>query len=246
MPKYGKWLGGGLGWVLGGPIGGLIGFAFGSLLDEAEVTVQRGEFATPERRQNTGTGDFSVSLLVLSAAVMKADGATLKSELEFVREFFTRQFGREKAKEQMLLLREILGKNIPLRDVCLQIRQYMPMAGRLQLIHYLFGLAKADGKIEKAEMDTIRDISGYLGLNQADYDSLKAMYYRDSGAFYRILEITESASNEEVKKAYRRMAVKFHPDKVASMGEDVQKAAKEKFQMLHQAYEGICHERGIR
>jgi DnaJ like chaperone protein len=242
--KFGKWLGGGLGWALGGPLGGVLGFALGSAFDASEVTVQTSS-GTAGGSGPIGVGDFAASLLVLSAAVMKSDGKTLKSELDFVKNFLTNQFGEDKAQQQILMLKEILKQDIPLHDVCIQIKQYMPHSQRLQIIHYLFGISKADGHVHELELQTIHTIANYLGINAADFNSLKAMYFRDVNSDYKILEIEPSASDEEVKKAYRKMAIKFHPDKVASLGEEVQKGAKEKFQKLLQAYENIKKQRGF-
>lgn len=245
--KFGKWVGSGLGWALAGPMGAIVGFALGSMLDAASITIQTSS--------NTGGGystqrpphvnDFAASLLVLSAAVMKSDGKTLKSELDFVKAFLVHQFGEQQAAEQILMLKEILKQDIPVRDVCLQIRQYMPHPERLQLVHYLFGIAKADGHVDQLELDMISSIANYLGVNTADFNSLKAMYFRDSASDYKILEIEASATDDEVKKAYRKMAVKFHPDKVAALGDDVQRAANEKFQKVQEAYENIKKKRGF-
>ena len=236
--KFGKWLGGGLGWALGGPLGGIIGFALGSAFDGSETL-------NTENNQRTSNADFAMSLLVLSAAVMKSDGKMLKSELDFVKDFFTKQFGRENAAQQILMLKEILKKEIPLFDVCNQIKQHMPHAQRIQIVHYLFGISQADGHVHELELKTIETISNYLGLNSADFNSLKAMYFRDVNSDYKILEIEPEATTEEIKKAYRKVAIKFHPDKVDSLGEDVQKAAKEKFQKVLEAYENIKKQRGF-
>jgi DnaJ like chaperone protein len=176
---------------------------------------------------------------------MKSDGKTLKSELDFVKRFFAQQFGAAKAQEQMMMLKEILKQEIPLRDVCLQIKQYMPHSERIQIVHYLFGISNADGEVHELELQTLYTISNYLGVSAADFNSLKAMYFKDATSDYKILEIEPNATDEEVKKAYRKMAVKFHPDKVASLGEEVQKAAKEKFQKVQQAYENIKKKRGF-
>lgn len=244
--KFGKWLGGGLGWAFGGPLGGVLGFALGSAFDASSVTVQtngKNQYAT--RQASPQAGDFAVSLLVLSAAVMKSDGKTLKSELDFVKRFLEKQFGEDKAQQQILMLKEILKQKIPLHEVCIQIKQYMPHAQRLQIIHYLFGISKADGHVHELELKTIHTIANYLGVSSPDFNSLKAMYFRDVDSDYKILEISPSAGDEEVKKAYRKMAIKFHPDKVASLGEEVQKGAKEKFQKVLQAYENIKKQRGF-
>ncbi len=244
--KFGKWLGGGIGWALGGPLGGVLGFALGSAFDATSVAVEvGGDTKYSSGQPISQVGDFAAVLLVLSAAVMKSDGKTLKSELDFVKDFLTKQFGEEKAQHQILMLKEILKQEIPLHDVCLQVKQYMPHAQRLQIIHYLFGISKADGHVHELELQTIHTIANYLGINAADFSSLKAMYFRDVNSDYLILEIEPSVGDDEVKKAYRKMAVKFHPDKVASLGEEVQKGAKEKFQKVLQAYENIKKQRGF-
>jgi DnaJ like chaperone protein len=246
--KYAKWLGASLGWAFGGPVGALLGFGIGAVIDTAEFEVQTsngGGFSAGARRTASTFGDFSASLLVLSAAVMKADGKSLKSELDYVKRFFVQQFGEAHALQEMSVLKDLLKKEIPLQQVCLQIKQFMPVAQRLQLLHYLFGIAQSDGLVDKKEVDVIYSISAYLGIPEADFKSLRAMYFRDVDSDYKILELDASASDEELKKAYRRMALKYHPDKVSQLGEEVQKAAKEKFQKVQEAYENLRKQRGI-
>lgn len=244
MAKYGKWLAGGLGWVLGGPIGGIMGFVAGSLFDTAATDDSSGQ-SPVYLQQSTTSGDFGISLLILSAAVMKADGKVLKSELDFVRNFFTQQFGIAESQQRMLMLREILKKEYSLQEVCMQIRYNMQLPLRLQLLHYLFGISLADGVAAPSEVEVIRKIASYLNISQQDFESIKAMFVKDTKSAYRVLEITPDASDEEVKKAYRKMAIKYHPDKVSNLGEDIMKAANEKFQQLNAAYEAIKKERGM-
>jgi len=236
-----------LGWAFGGPVGALLGFAIGAVIDTAEFEVQTtaGGPQTRMRRPPSTSGDFSVSLLVLSAAVMKADGKQMKSELDYVRNFFVMQFGESKAAQDMLVLKDLLQKEIPLQQVCGQIKQFMPLPQRLQLLHYLFGIAQADKIVDQREVAVISSIAAYLGISSADFNSLKAMYFRDVNSDYKILETEPGVSDEEVKKAYRKMALKYHPDKVSQLGEEVQRAAKEKFQHVQQAYENIRKQRGI-
>jgi DnaJ like chaperone protein len=240
MAKYGKWIGGGLGWVLGGPIGGILGFAFGAMFD----SMQSGKYEY--RGVRTQPGDFSVSLLVLSAAVMKADQKVLKSELNYVKQFLYAQFGTQQSQQMLLMLKDLLKQDIQIKDVSLQIKHYMDYSSRLQLIHYLFGIALSDGRSHQDEVNMIDLISGYLGIRISDYQSIKAMFIKDQESAYKILEIGPDASDDEVKKAYRRMAAKYHPDKVVHLGPDVQKAAKEKFQKLNQAYSQIKKQRGMK
>lgn len=242
--SYGKWIGGGLGWAFGGPIGGLIGFMFGSMFDGGNKTGQQGH--PYQGGGQTQSGDFSMSLLVLSAAVMKADGSIKKSELEFVRKFFTQNFGADKANQQMLVLRELLKKDINVQDVSHQIGQHMDYSSKLQLLHYLFGIALADGLVDHNEVQMIQNIAGFMRISSSDYQSVKAMFVKDTESAYKILEVSPNATDEELKKAYKKMAVKYHPDKVSHLGQDVFKAAEDKFQKLNGAYEEIKKQRGIK
>jgi len=238
---FGTWLGGGLGFVMGGPIGGLLGFIVGSVIDSTTVTTT--EYSS--RPQKTAQGDFGMSLLVLVAAVMKVDGAVVKSELDYVKQFFVRQFGKESAKEAILLLKDILKQDIMVRDICVQISKNMDYSSRLQLLHLLFNVSLADGKINKAEIDLIEKISGALGISSSDFISIRNMFIPETDSSYKILEIEPSATNDEVKKAYRKMAMKYHPDKVSHLGDDFRKTADDKFKKVNEAYEKIKKERNM-
>lgn len=237
----------GLGWSFGGPIGGIIGYALGSLLSSNRPQVIRSEvneqFGNTEEKR-----DFNVTLLVLSAAVMKADGGVKKSELDYVKRFFLQNFGQERAENYIKMLRDILEKEYNIYEVSAQVGHYMDYSSRLQLLHYLFGIASADGSVSQAEVDVIHTISMYMGVVESDYLSIKAMFVREINATdnaYKILGVDPNASDDEVKKAYREMAKKNHPDLVSNLGEDVRQAAEKKFQEINQAYEIIKKQRGI-
>src|SRR5664279_4858327 len=241
MGIFGKWLGGGLGFVMGGPIGGLLGFLVGSMIDG--TTVHTSTFIPGTAR--TSQGDFGMSLLVLVAAVMKADGKVVKSELDYVKQFFVRQFGTESAKHALLMLKDILKQDIPVKDVCLQIKVNMDYSSRLQLLHLLFNVSLADGVIDPTEFKFLEKISSYLGVASGDFLSIKNMFIPETDSSYKILEIDPSSTNDDVKKAYRRMAMKYHPDKVSHLGEDFRKSEDDKFAMVNGAYEKIKRERNI-
>jgi DnaJ like chaperone protein len=186
-----------------------------------------------------------MSLLVLVAAVMKADGKVLKSELDYVKKFMVHNFGEASAQEAIKMLKDLLNQTIPVNEVCLQIKQNMNYSARLQMVHFLFGIAQADGHVDPTEQNLITHICNQMGIGTSDFESIQAMFVPNTDSDYKILEIERTATDDEVKKAYRRMAMKYHPDKVSALGEEVENAAKEKFQKVNQAYENIKKERKI-
>lgn len=238
----GKWIVGGLGWAMFGPLGGILGYYFASRMERlSEEAAQQGETQSWNQGQRNS---FLMSLLVLSASVIKADGKITDKETATLRAFFARNFGTWAADEAEELVREIANKDYNLYDVCVQIRSCMDYSQRLQLYHYLVSLGACDG-LHQREIDILETIATYIGLSKTEVDSIFAQFRPGNDSNYRILEITPDATDDEVKKAYRKMAVKYHPDKVATLGEDVQKAAEEKFKAVSQAYEAICRERGM-
>jgi DnaJ like chaperone protein len=238
-----KMLWGGLGWALGGPIGAIIGYSFASM--SGQYTTNYSSGYQNRVYPKTQPGDFIVSLLVLFGAVMKADKKMLKSELDFVKQFLSKQFSQGQVQDFMTLFKDIIKQEYPLHDVCRQIVHSMDHPSRLELIHILFGLSKADGDVHKDEVKVIRSIARYLNINDNDFNSIEAMFFRNTLSDYTILEIKSNASDRELKKAYRKMATKYHPDKVNHLGNDLRKLAEEKFKSVNKAYQNIKKERGL-
>lgn len=236
---------------------GILGFIIGSGIDNyqriiAQAKAQGGGKISPEDlyqyyQQRSGVSDVATMLMALSAAVMKADGKILKAELDYVKAFFSQQFGPKFSTEHLQTLKRFLDSpTIPLDQICRDIQMRMPSEVRVQLVHYLFGIAKADGSVSDIEIDVIKEIAHKLGISPMEFESVKNMFYRDTNSDYKVLGVESSATDEEIKKAYRQMAIKFHPDKVAQMGEEYEKGAKEKFQQIQDSYDAIKKQRGFK
>jgi DnaJ like chaperone protein len=237
MARIGKWLGAGLGFAMGGPIGALLGFFIGSAFDAPA--------AAPPRGRATGRADFLYSLVILATAIMKADGKITRNELDYARQFFRQNFGAEGEREAIAIVREIMHKEIDVEQICRQVRVNMHAQARVQLLYFLFGVAGADGAVCARELALLGRVAALLGIDDATYRSVKSMFHEEVDSAYTILGIPPSATDEEVKKAYRRAAREHHPDKVGYMGEDIREAAEKKFTAINAAYEKIKKERGL-
>ena len=252
-----RWIGGYLGFILGGgPLGALAGFALGWLFEKGmdNVNDKEGEygqaFDDSYNRQREYEGErnsFLFSLLVLSSYIIKADGKVMHSEMELVRRFLSRNFGETaKAEGERIILRlfeqqKQMGAErfrATIHDACRQIETNISYAQRLQLLNFLVMIAQADGVIVKEENDALREVAVNLGISSADIDSMLNLQYGNSSldAAYKVLGVSPDATDEEIKAAYRKMALKHHPDRVATLGEDVKKAAEKKFQEINTAY----------
>ena len=240
MTKFAKWIGGGLGWAVGGPIGALIGFTLGALFDGKENAFIRSQRSSAE-------GDFKMSLLVLIACVMKADGEPKKSQLDVVKRFLMTNFGEQGALDALKILKELLNREINALEMARQISVRMNYSSRLELLHLLFYIAYADGEISSKELNLLQHISLSLGVSTLDFNSIRAPYTKtqDANWTYKVLEIEPTASNDEIKKAYRKMAMKYHPDKLNSLGEEVKKAGEEKFKSVKDAYDLLKKQRNF-
>lgn len=208
-----------------------------------------------EGRRNS----FLFSMLVLSSYVIKADGKVMHSEMEFVRRFLRANFGEQAVGQGEQILLRLFQKQKEMGnreyrtvvdDAARQMAQNMDYAQRLQLVNYLVLIARADGHVAPEEVQAIKEVASCLGLTGEDVESMLnlggATATTDGlDAAYKVLGITHDATNEEVKAAYRKMALKHHPDKVAALGEDIRKAAERKFQEINAAKETIYKARGM-
>ncbi len=229
-----KWIGAAAGWFFAGPIGGIIGYYLGKNIFDKKVDNQKA---------------FEISLLILSSMVIKSDGKILKSELNYVKKFFTNTFGVKKSNEYFRIFNNLNKQDFDskLRKVCIQINANINHSSRLEIIHFLFGVANSDYDIHSNEIETIKRIANYMNINSYDFESIQSMFIEKNSTkskkWYKILGINRDATDSEIKKAYRKMALKYHPDKLSGVSEDIKKLATQKFLAVKDAYEQIKKER---
>lgn len=257
----GKWIGGFLGFITAGPLGALAGIVLGSLFDKGldEVNTPDHNIFDDQQRQTEGQrNSFFFSFLVLAAYVIKADGRIMHSEMECVRRFLRNNFGPAAEQQGNEILLKIFDEQKKMENrqpgsfkkavmqSGEQIAANMDYGQRLQLLNFLAMVAKADNNVTQEEIVAIREIAHAMLLNDMEVDSIFNLGKDNLDSAYKVLEISPSATDEEVKAAYRKMALKHHPDRVATLGEDMKRTAEKKFQEINEAKERIYKARGIR
>lgn len=227
--------------------GAILGFLLGTFIENTfQNNSGSGSIFTNLRNEQVSPADFELNLLSLCSVIIKADGVVNQKELDYVRRYFISTYGKERANAIFRTFNEVIKKReISAQKIGTYLAQRTRYAVRLQLLHFLFGIANADGQVSQTELQKLVAIAGYFRVNKNDFDSIKAMFYKDAGHAYTILDIPKTASDDEVKKAYRTMAKKYHPDRVVTQNEAIKKGAEEKFKEVQKAYETIQKERGI-
>ncbi|MGM9797122.1 MAG: TerB family tellurite resistance protein [Parabacteroides sp.] len=253
--SIGKWIGGILGFVAFGPLGALAGVILGSLYEDKEDEPQGRAYADPRRGERNS---FLFSMLVMASYIIRADGKIMHSEMEYVRQFLRRNFGEVAVEEgQQILLRlfeqaKRMDQEYPwgfrqtIQDCGRQMAQSLRYEERLQLLAFLSEIAKSDGHVCEAEIQALKEVATLIGLSEQEVESMLNLRGDSLDEAYKVLEVAPSATDEEVRAAYRRLAVTHHPDKVANLGEDIRRAATEKFQRINEAKEKIYKARGMK
>ncbi len=257
----GKWIGGIVGFMAMGPLGALAGYALGSMLDKASEQ-QNGYADEPQQGGDAGNrgrrNSFLFSMLVMASYVIRADGRIMHSEMEFVRQFLRRNFGEDAVQEgEQILLnlfeqRKQMDKGNPqafrqtIHECGAQMADNLSYGERLQLLDFLVQIARSDQHVCEAEIEALREVAQAMRLSAQEVDSMLNLRGDSLEDAYKVLEVSPTATDEEVRKAYRRLALMHHPDKVAALGDDVRKAAEEKFQSINNAKERVYKARGMR
>ena len=264
------WMAGG---PLGALAGYLIGSLFDSMLDGVNTAENSGTFgagserdqgyrayqeiyqrAYQQRQQQGQRNSFLFSLLVLSSYIIKADGKAMHSEMELVRQMLRQNFGESAVSQGNDILKKLFDEQRregwtqfkqTVRDCCEQISRQMDYSQRLQLLNYLVMVAKADGSVPQSEITALKECAQWLGMSATEVDSMLHLEGNTLADAYKVLGVSPEATDDEVKKAYRKLALEHHPDKVAALGDDVRKAAEKKFQEINAAKERIWKARGL-
>ena len=210
--------------------------------------------AYQQRQAQGDRNSFLFSLLVLASYIIKADGKAMHSEMETVRQMLRQNFGNEAVTQGNDILARLFEEQkrqgwsqfkLTVSDCCRQMQRQMDYSQRLQLLNFLVMIAQADGHVDSTEVTALQECASWMGLSASEVDSMLNLGRDDLESAYKVLGVSPNATDDEVKSAYRRLALEHHPDKVAALGEDVRKAAEKKFQEINAAKERIWKARGL-
>ena len=176
--------------------------------------------------------------------------------MEYVRQTLRTNFGEQAVHEGEQILLKLFEKQKELgamqyrsviESAARQIAANMDYSTRMQLLNFLVIIAQADGVVHPSEIQALKDVTASLGLSASDLDSMLNLSHGAGNldAAYKVLGISPDATDKEVKAAYRRLALQHHPDRVATLGEEVKKAAERKFKEINEAKETIYKARGL-
>ena len=247
MSWIGKMFGGGIGMMLGGPLGAILGATIGHSLFDQKQTTTRGSFSDLERKQAV----FFTAIFAMLGKMAKADGVVSKEELQVVEQFMTHNLQLDANARQFAIgvFNEAKDTDTPFAAYARQFAEVFNHEPQLRNMFYelLFTLAMADGVLHPAEDQLLKTAPGLLNLPTDLYESLRQRFVKDLAPLYAILGLSETATDAEVKKSYRKLATEYHPDKIIAQGlpEDFEKFAEDKFRQINEAYESVMADRQV-
>ena len=217
-------------------------FSFNNLIDSIskmiseEGVVEKKQKKTPTQKAHDD--EIQNAILVLAADVIRCNRNYTAETEKFIYDFLVKQFGAVGVKHKISSIAEHLDVGTePLTKIsCKELKMLTTHDSRMTIIEFLFGVAVADDFVNAKETRCIHRIATYLGISDKDFKELREHFISENNPF-KILGIEEGASFEQVRVAYRKMVLKFHPDKRKSHITETE--ASLKFREIQRAFETI-------
>jgi len=264
MAWIGKFIGGTIGLTLGGPLGMIAGIAFGNMFDHAgeegfnNTTEGTPYFQQNARRSGSRSDDrkmtFFVATFSMLARLAQADGDVSEKERRTVLSFIDNDLRLDYVSKQAALnvFNTALTNSGTVDEFATQFYQcFAHDQAQLQImVDILFRVGVSDGMLDIKESDIIKRVVRIFHFSESYFDAMSRRYggASISEGSYTVLGLTSKASDDEVKKAYRKMSIEYHPDTVQAKGlpDDFVQVATKKFREIQDAYDTIKRERNIK
>ena len=180
--------------------------------------------------------------------VARVDGAVVQPEIRVVRELFQHELGFDAAGMEAVrdaLKSSLAGPHAELEALVKSARSAVKPAARLAVVNALYDMAQVDGEVRRSEADALRVVVQHFNLGEAQVKEITTRFFGAGDQHYETLGLTEEASDEEIRAAFRRLATESHPDRVAALGPKEAEAATERFRQVKDAYEELRKIRGF-
>ncbi len=240
MGFSGKLIGAGLGFLVGGgPLGAILGGIIGHFVKDSPLLGDSDAPPDPEFSRQQQEFYFVANLVGIISCVLKADGEIRPEEVQEVRRFFSERLGyREDSLEVVKrMLMEVLEKPVDLDTLCLDFRAKSDYSARLLLLECLNDIARADGNLHPSEIAVIQRVAVLLQVSENDSRRMESAEVKKSD--YEVLGVSRDASQDDIRRAYLELVKKYHPDRVAHLGDEFKELAHKKFVEIQSAYEKL-------
>ncbi len=230
MPRYQKWLGAGIGWLItGNPLGGMLGFLAGGLFSDTETRTSENNIS--------GVSELEANMMVVASHLLHVENSFTEARKAFILSFMDEHFDASYSAQRSNVFNHLLAKVYDLNLACDRLRIYTKLHTRIQVIRFLLDVANHQRSMTERENYFIFRVAGYMNVNDVEYKKLKAELSQISHSFFDVLEVAHSSSFEQVRSNYRRLVLRYHPDRNKNADEAERKKLSLKFQELQLAYE---------
>ena len=236
-------LGAGLGFLRGGPLGALVGGAVQHVMaKKVRKLIRRGLPGVVDE------GAFVTCVIVVMTKLAMVKGHMTPREVETIYRFFVKNLNYSESDLESInrVIRETCRVNPDLNPVIQKYKSSTQSRYRSLLLVLSYQIALIEDSLTQEVQGGINELAGLLDLSFEEHDRIRQKYSLDVLVTpYTVLGVTSAATNDEVKKAYWRLASQYHPDKVVHLGEVQAEGAHLKFLEIQEAYQELEKKRNL-